>query len=306
MRINIPYHYNWRSYYKVYPGIEGNEFGSTVTADYKGRNKKGLDCSGFVSWAYYTGGITWSGFGFGYGESGGAWSFLATPGMRGVSAVTQIAAENLQPGDIGFISNSASGVSDHTGIYLGTTSAGTRLWLHCAGSSGAICSASNFGVFYTVSGMDATFGERKVNGTIGQSDVELLAQLIYYEGRGYNSYCQELIAQVAVNRVKSSKFPNTLTEVLQQPGQYGYGRPGMTGDLIFNADITEHWEFSDELWEKCMTAAQRVADGTSRDENGQPWPGNVLYQHSFANPEALGPLFRSYLAAGYTEYFCFG
>ena len=304
VQINIPYHYDWRSYYKVYPGIDGNDFGSAVTADYKGRDRKGLDCSAFVGWAYYTGGITWPDFG--YGESGGAWSFLATPGMRGVSAMTQIEASDLMPGDIGFISNSAAGTDDHTGIYLGMTSSGTRLWLHCAGSSGAICSTSGFGVFYTVSGMDQTFGERKVSGTIGDSDALLLAQLIFYEGRGYNSFAKELIAQVAANRVNSSKFPSTLTEVLQQPGQYGYGRPDMTGDLIFNADITQHREFSEDLWQKCLTAAQRVADGNSRDENGNVWPSNVLFQHSFSDPEALGPLFKSYSSGGYTEYFCFG
>lgn len=310
VQINIPYHYNWRGYYRVYPGIEGNDFGSIVTADYKGRNKKGLDCSGFVGWAYCSGGITWSGFG--YGESGGVWSFLATPGMRSISSTTQITADKLMPGDIGFISNSASGASDHTGLYLGTTASGLRMWIHCAGSTGTVCTSYNFGVFYTVAGMDATFGERKTGGTVTASDIALLAQLIFYEGRGYNSYCKELIAQVAVNRMNSQKSGfknvNTIEEVLKQPGQYGYGNPALTGDLIFNADITRHPEYSPELWALCMAAAQRVANGTSRDESGNKWPANVLYQHSFANREALGTWFKSYTDASgiYTEHFNFG
>lgn len=303
IEINIPYHYDWRSYYRLAPGIEGNDFWSEVPPDYKGRTSKGCDCSGFVGWAYYTGGISWSRFG--YGELGGAWYFLATPGMRSTGTVTKIDAVDLVPGDIGFISDSASGINDHTGIYLGTTEAGTRLWLHCAGSTGAVCSTSNFAVFYTVDGMDQTFGASKYSFT--EAEIQWLAALIYYEGRGYNSYCKELIAQVGVNRVNSSRFPNTLEEVLKQKGQYGYGTPGMTGTLIFEGDITTHPEYADELWNICLTAARKVASGASVDENGNPWPENVLYQHSFYK-NALGTWFKSYTDASglFTEHFSFG
>ena len=35
-------------------GYEGNYFGTVVSPDYKGRNRKGLDCSHFVDWVYWT------------------------------------------------------------------------------------------------------------------------------------------------------------------------------------------------------------------------------------------------------------
>ena len=219
--------------------------------------------------------------------------------------MTEITFSELMPGDIGFISNSASGTSDHTGIYLGMTDAGIPQWLHCGGSTGAICSSTNFSVFYTVDNMDQTFGASKANVT--EEEVQWLAALIFYEGRGYDSYCKELIAQVAVNRVNSSKFPNTLKEVLQQRGQYGYGTPSMTGTLIFEASVTDYPGYTDELWTQCLTAARKVSSGESRDEDGNPWPENVLYQHSF-DRDALGNWFKYYTDASgkLTEHFSFG
>ena len=300
VQYGIPYHYNWRSYYQVFPGLEGNDFGVEVTADYKGRDKKGLDCSGFVGWAYYTGGITWSGFGF--GESDGQWHFHATPTMR--SLTQKIDASDLAPGDIGFISDSASGTSDHTGIYLGENATGTEIWLHCSGGSGAICVAESFTVFYRVENMDVTFGDHR---DFTEQEIRWLASLIYWEGRGYGSYCKELIAQVAVNRVNDPRFPDTLEDVLKQPGQYGYGSPGLTGTLIFSIDW-EDIEGDVSVKASCIEAARKVASGLSVDESGKPWPANILYQHSFPQKDRLGEWFKSYTdpSGKFTEHFNYG
>ena len=48
----VPYYYGGKA---AKQGLDGNQFGKTVGRDYKGRNKKGLDCSGFVQWAYWSG-----------------------------------------------------------------------------------------------------------------------------------------------------------------------------------------------------------------------------------------------------------
>jgi len=161
--------------------------------------------------------------------------------------------------------------------------------------------------------MDQTFGWQYASGDLTAQEVEWLAALIYYEGRGFNSYCKELIATVAMNRVRSTNYDfrnvNTLETVLKQPGQYGYGRPGLTGTLIFNGSWRNEPEARSypAIVDACYAAAVKVANGTSRDENGNPWPENVLFQHSFANPNALGTgLFRSYTSGGFTEHFCFG
>ena len=48
----VPYFYEGKAGVK---GLEGNHFGATISSsDYKGRNRKGLDCSGFVQWAYWS------------------------------------------------------------------------------------------------------------------------------------------------------------------------------------------------------------------------------------------------------------
>lgn len=53
-----------------------------------------------------------------------------------------------------------------------------------------------------------------------ESDPWLLAHLITGEGQNTTEEEQRFIASVACNRVKSPLFPNTLKEVIYQPGQY--------------------------------------------------------------------------------------
>lgn len=49
----VPYYYGGKASKQ---GFDGNRFGKTIgERDYKGRNKKGLDCSGFIQWAYWSG-----------------------------------------------------------------------------------------------------------------------------------------------------------------------------------------------------------------------------------------------------------
>lgn len=49
------------------------------------------------------------------------------------------------------------------------------------------------------------------------SDVTLLARLIYGEARGENYTGQVAVGAVVMNRVKSSSFPNTISGVIYQP-----------------------------------------------------------------------------------------
>lgn len=141
--VNIPYHYVWRSYYSLLPGVEANNFGSPVPPDSRGRNRKGTDCSGFVCWSYYSAGIYPSGWAWGGDETTG-WRFVATPGILASPSMERISASQLQPGDVGLI-NGTAGTADHTGVYLGRTASGYNMWLHCSGSRGAVC--NNYGGF---------------------------------------------------------------------------------------------------------------------------------------------------------------
>ena len=48
----VPYYYGGKAGSK---GLENNHFGANLSeSDYKGRNRRGLDCSGFVQWAYWS------------------------------------------------------------------------------------------------------------------------------------------------------------------------------------------------------------------------------------------------------------
>lgn len=54
----------------------------------------------------------------------------------------------------------------------------------------------------------------------GNSDVYLLAQLVYGESRGEPYKGQVAVAAVVLNRVESSKFHNSVAKVIYQPGAF--------------------------------------------------------------------------------------
>lgn len=78
----VPYY--WGGKPSVF-GYDGNHFGSLITPDRKGRSMKGLDCSGWINWVY------WSALG----------KRLPCQGTGGLSSCgTAVNREDLQPGDI--------------------------------------------------------------------------------------------------------------------------------------------------------------------------------------------------------------
>lgn len=56
--------------------------------------------------------------------------------------------------------------------------------------------------------------------TISDEDMKLLARAVYSEARGEPYEGQVAIAAVILNRVKSELFPNTISEVIFQPGAF--------------------------------------------------------------------------------------
>ena len=77
----------------------------------------------------------------------------------------------------------------------------------------------------TVDGIVGTWTERALGitlssssgGSYGNSDRNLLARCVYAESRGEPYSGQVAVAAVVLNRVKSSKFPNTVSGVIYQP-----------------------------------------------------------------------------------------
>ena len=132
----IPYYWGGKA---RCAGFDGNGFGEPVKPDYKGRNKRGLDCSGFVSWVYWSV-MSPSAASCPAGQS--------TASFTGSLGLTRINADALKPGDIGLEAMPGAG-SNHIGIFAGYDESGRMKWVHCAGSSGTTCSTTNcFRVYY--------------------------------------------------------------------------------------------------------------------------------------------------------------
>lgn len=60
-------------------------------------------------------------------------------------------------------------------------------------------------------------GSAATSNTISNSDLNLLAKCVYAEARGESYVGQVAVAAVILNRVRSSKFPNTISGVIYQP-----------------------------------------------------------------------------------------
>ena len=58
------------------------------------------------------------------------------------------------------------------------------------------------------------------NSSTSNSDLNLLARLVYGEARGEPYTGQVAVAAVVLNRVESSKFPNSIAGVIYQPGAF--------------------------------------------------------------------------------------
>lgn len=118
------------------------------------------------------------------------------------------------------------------------------------------------------------------------SDVDLLARLIYCEAGGCSYRNKQLAGAVVINRVNSSKFPNTLRGVIYQSGQY---QPVSSGKINNVTPDQECYEIARYL----------LANGTSGI-----CPSNVLYQANFKQGTGVYEVIQS--PYGTTSYFCYG
>ncbi len=105
----------------------------------------------------------------------------------------------------------------------------------------------------------------------------LLAAIIHCEARGESYEGQVAVGAVVMNRVRSSKFPNTIREVIYSPGQFS---PAMAGTLD---KVLESGKINDS----CFKAAEEALSGVSnvgdmkyfRRNNGRE--GLVIGNHVF-------------------------
>lgn len=101
---------------------------------------------------------------------------------------------------------------------------------------------------------------------VNDHDVELLACVIYQEAGG-NNYCDDCrrrVADVVLNRVADSRFPNTIEEVLTAPRQYGrFHWTGVVWPDRASADTEK------EAVERAYNIAREVLEGQHSDLYGQ-------------------------------------
>ena len=56
-----------------------------------------------------------------------------------------------------------------------------------------------------------------------ENDKILMAKVLFAESRGESDEGQQAVVQVIMNRVNSTVYPDTISEVIQQPGQFVVG-----------------------------------------------------------------------------------
>ena len=109
----IPYYFGGKP---DVPGYEGNNFGSIIGPDEKGRTLKGLDCSGFLEWVYWS--VT---------------SVQYECGAREFASIGTDSYANPQPGDLFAYSTASSGSGWHCGLIVGVNADGTFNIVHTPG-----------------------------------------------------------------------------------------------------------------------------------------------------------------------------
>ena len=118
-----------------------------------------------------------------------------------------------------------------------------------------------------------------------ESDLMLLAKVIYAEA-GSDFLSDEwkmCVGEVVLNRVASPEFPNTIPDVVYQPGQYHGARSGYIASLIPS--------------ERCIEIARRLLDGERIMEP------SVVFQANFKQGSGVNKaLYDSNLV---WTYFCY-
>lgn len=194
---NVPYLWGGKA---SHPGYDYTWW--TINED---GEQKGLDCSGFVSWVYETAGYS------NYNQ------LLSTGAI--LKNTETISESELQIGDIGLLNNGES--VNHTGIYVGN-----GYWMHCSSSANTVTITQfPFTIYKRVTDLDEytlSAYEEEINSDISVQSGEayLLAQLVTHEARGEGINGWIACTQVVMNRVRSERFPNSITEVVYADSQF--------------------------------------------------------------------------------------
>lgn len=114
-------------------------------------------------------------------------------------------------------------------------------------------------------------------GSVSAEELELLANIIYCEAKGEPYIGKVAVANVVLNRVKSSKYPDTIKDVIYAKGQFSPVSNGSMAKAIQN-DSADESCYQAAL--EALAGAAPVGDKTSfRRVNGRS--GQVIGHHVF-------------------------
>ena len=104
-----------------------------------------------------------------------------------------------------------------------------------------------------------------------------LATAIFFEARGEPIDGKELVANVILNRVEHTSYPDTVCEVVNQPKQFSY-----THDLPrlgMSLNPLDYKDYPDKVaWEESVSVAKEVLD------NGVINPYILMYHNTSVTP----------------------
>lgn len=129
-------------------------------------------------------------------------------------------------------------------------------------------------------------------------DIRILTTTVFHEAGHTTEQLRQYVAQVVLNRVEDSRFPDTVKGVITQPGQYSTKYATVEAANAIQATDSKNGTYYYGICEDSVKAAMM----------GQvEMPSNVLYQAKFS--QGKGVWKSVYFNSGWyasTSYFCYG
>ena len=129
-------------------------------------------------------------------------------------------------------------------------------------------------------------------------DIRILTTTVFHEAGHTTEQLRQYVAQVVLNRVEDSRFPDTVKGVITQPGQYATKYATVEAANAIQATDSKNGTYYYGICEDSVKAAMM----------GQvEMPSNVLYQANFS--QGKGVWKSVYFNSGWyasTSYFCYG
>lgn len=129
-------------------------------------------------------------------------------------------------------------------------------------------------------------------------DILILTTTVFHEAGHTTEQLRQYVAQVVLNRVEDSRFPDTVKGVITQPGQYSTKYATVEAANAIQATDSKNGTYYYGICEDSVKAAMM----------GQvEMPSNVLYQANFS--QGKGVWKSVYFNSGWyasTSYFCYG